>query len=322
MSFFLIFFMLFGIVSLALYGFGILKILPKSVNRLQKRAEEERTNSLKAYASSSVIVTAKTRTVREDDENLTLIEKIDDALFASGVTMEAIPFLLLNLPIVAALTFAVATFSGFPEVLSPIIAMPIWFIGLKLYLRRKKVKRQDRFQKDFIDVISTISRSVSVGSSLQESFRIVSEEFIGPVRDEFIRMRQDILFGISPKMAITRAAKRIDLSDFDFFALSVITQIEAGGNLGKSLESLRELILGRYLLIRDLKVKTSSAKFQMKFFIFMPILMGIGMYFFSPENIQYFLNDPTGKKQLKVLIGLMSFGVILSNFMTKKAMDA
>ncbi|MFM7622864.1 MAG: type II secretion system F family protein, partial [Alphaproteobacteria bacterium] len=156
--------------------------------------------------------------------------------------------------------------------------------------------------------------------SLQESFRIVSEEFPGPVHDEFNRMRQDILFGRTPQQAITQAGSRLQLQDFDYFALSVITQIESGGNLGKSMDSLREMIMNRQMLLRQLKVKTANAKFQVRFFIGLPIVMGIVMYFVDRQNVMYFVG-PEGKDMGRMLVIWMVLGILLVRHMNKKALD-
>jgi tight adherence protein B len=133
-------------------------------------------------------------------------------------------------------------------------------------------------------------------------------------------MRQDILMGRTPQEAITQAASRLQLQDFDFFALSIITQIESGGNLGKALDSLREMILGRQMLLRQLKVKTSSAKFQVRFFIVLPFFMGIVMYCLDRQNVMYFIAGE-GKETGQMLFGWMLLGIFLVRRMNKKALD-
>jgi tight adherence protein B len=316
----LLFIGFFAVFLLILYGLGVIRTLPKSLKVMEARDRNAAAASGKSASLKTVVSSSKIRQVRMEEDNPTLIERIEDALFTSGIKTGVELFFMINIPLMALLGFVLFQGLGW----SPVVAFPgailFWLIGIKVYLARKKNKRRDLFQKDFIDVIATISRSISVGSSLQESFRVVSEEFSGPVQDEFNRMRQDILFGLSPQQALNRAADRIQLSDFDFFTLSVITQIESGGNLGKSMESLRDMILNRYLLLRDLKVKTSSARFQMRFFIGLPIVMAILMYFFSPENIMYFLNGE-GTQQGRMLVGWMFLGIIISKYMTKKALD-
>jgi tight adherence protein B len=168
--------------------------------------------------------------------------------------------------------------------------------------------------------VATIARAISVGASLQESFRIVCEEFPGPIQDEFNRMRQDILLGRTAQHAITQAADRLQLQDFDFFALSVVTQIESGGNLGKSLDSLRETIVNRQMLLRQLKVKTAGAKFQSRFFIGLPIVVGTFMYFADRQNVMYFVS-PEGEKWGLILLGMVATGIFLIQRMNKKALD-
>jgi tight adherence protein B len=257
--------------------------------------------------------------VSEDDDS-SLMQRLDDLLFTAGIQMPFGRFLAITFPIGLFITFIL--FKG--ASLSLPIALPmgfaLWLMGVNLYLKRKQKKRRALFEKDFPDVVATIARAISVGASLQESFRIVCEEFPGPIQDEFNRMRQDILFGRTAQHAITQAADRLQLQDFDFFALSVVTQIESGGNLGKSLDSLRETIVNRQMLIRQLKVKTAGAKFQSRFFIGLPIVVGTIMYFVDRQNVMYFVS-PEGEKWGLILLGMVATGIFLIQRMNKKALD-
>lgn len=257
--------------------------------------------------------------VSEDDDS-SLMQRLDDLLFTAGIQMPFGRFLAITFPIGLFITFIL--FKG--ASLSLPIALPmgfaLWLMGVNLYLKRKQKKRRALFEKDFPDVVATIARAISVGASLQESFRIVCEEFPGPIQDEFNRMRQDILFGRTAQHAITQAADRLQLQDFDFFALSVVTQIESGGNLGKSLDSLRETIVNRQMLIRQLKVKTAGAKFQSRFFIGLPIVVGTIMYFVDRQNVMYFVR-PEGEKWGLILLGMVATGIFVIHRMNKKALD-
>jgi tight adherence protein B len=315
----LLFFGFFAVFLLLLYGLGVMRTLPKSLKIMESR-DRKSSQLRKSSDIKTSIVTSKIRQVRAEEDNPKLIERIDDALFAAGIKMDVATFLLINIPLIILFGFAFFQVLEWHPAIAFLAGVLLWLLIMKVYLARKQSKRQALFEKDFIDVVSTISRAISVGSSLQEAFRIVSEEFTGPVQDEFMRMRQDILFGLTPQQTLKRAALRIGLQDFDFFALSVTTQIESGGNLGKSLDSLRDMILNRYLLLRDLKVKTSSSRFQMRFFIAMPFLVALIMYFLAPENILYFFSGE-GKQRGQMIAVWMFLGVLISRYMTKKALD-
>ena len=317
MTFLLLFLGFFGVFFLVLYGLGIIRILPKSMKILEGKQTSADKNSKN---NPNPLRTAKMRVnVREDDDS-TLMQRLNDMLFTAGIQMSLGRFLAITFPIAGLIAFGL--FQG--ASLSLPIALPsglaIWLIFVSLYLKRKRQKRRTLFEKDFSDVVATIARAISVGASLQESFRIVCEEFSGPIRDEFNRMRQDILFGRTAQHAITQAADRLQLQDFDFFALSVVTQIESGGNLGKSLDSLRETIVNRQMLIRQLKVKTAGAKFQTRFFIGLPIVVGTIMYFADRQNVMYFLS-PEGEKWGQILLGMVVTGILLIKRMNKKALD-
>jgi Flp pilus assembly protein TadB len=318
MTFIVLFLGFLVVFLLVLYGLGIIRVLPKSFSKVARIKQNPAHQNSNKSASAILMTTRRAKTKAGDDD--ALMERLDDMLFASGIQMSFAQFVALTLPIAALITLGLFLGASLSLPVAIPLALAIWLMMVNLYLKRKKDKRRARFEHDFVDVVATIARAISVGASLQEAFRVVCEEFSGPVRDEFNRMRQDILFGRTPQQAITMAAARLQLQDFDFFALSVITQIESGGNLGKSMDSLREIILNRQNLIRQLKVKTANAKFQVRFFIGMPIVLGIGMYFLDRQNVMYFVG-PEGKDMGRALVIWMFCGILLVRYMNKKALD-
>ena len=317
MTFVVLFLGFFGVFFLVLYGLGIIRILPKSLKILEGKQTSADKNSKN---NPNPLRTAKMRVNVSEDDDSSLMQRLNDMLFAAGIQMAFGRFLAITFPIGLFIAFALFQTTSLSLPIALPIGFALWLMGVNFYLKRKQKKRRTLFEKDFPDVVATIARAISVGASLQESFRIVCEEFSGPIRDEFNRMRQDILFGRTAQHAITQAADRLQLQDFDFFALSVVTQIESGGNLGKSLDSLRETIVNRQMLIRQLKVKTAGAKFQTRFFIGLPIVVGTIMYFVDRQNVMYFLS-PEGEKWGLILLGMVLTGIVLINRMNKKALD-
>jgi Flp pilus assembly protein TadB len=318
MTFAFLFLGFFVVFLLGLYGLGVIRVMPKSLKAMEQQKTSPYKNTKKTSTPLKITAKIQGRVRRHDNDSV--IDRLDDMLFIAGIRIPFERFLAINVPLLAFLGFALFKGASLSWPIALVFSLLLWFMGVTFYLKRKQEKRRALFEKDFVDVIATINRAISVGASLQDSFRVVCEEFSGPVFDEFNRMRQDILMGRTPQEAITQAASRLQLQDFDFFALSIITQIESGGNLGKALDSLREMILGRQMLLRQLKVKTSSAKFQVRFFIGLPIVMGVSMYFLDRQNVMYFIAGE-GKETGQMLLGWMLLGIFLVRRMNKKALD-
>jgi tight adherence protein B len=321
MTFILLFLGFFGVFFLVLYGLGIIRVLPKSLKILERKqtsADKNSKNNPNPLLTAKR--TAKMRVNVSENDDSSLMQRLDDLLFMAGIQMPFGRFLAITFPIGLFIAFGLFEAASLSLPIALPMGFALWLMGVNLYLKRKQKKRRDLFEKNFVDVVATIARAISVGASLQEAFRIVCEEFPGPVRDEFNRMRQDILFGRTPQQAITQAADRLQLQDFDFFALSVVTQIESGGNLGKSLDSLRETIINRQMLLRQLKIKTAGAKFQVRFFIGLPFVMGIAMYFLDRKNVMFFFG-PEGKTLGQGMLVWMVLGILLVRYMNKKALD-
>jgi Flp pilus assembly protein TadB len=74
------------------------------------------------------------------------------------------------------------------------------------------------------------------------------------------------------------------------------------------------------MVLRQLKIKTAGAKFQVRFFIGLPFFMGIAMYFLDRKNVMFFFG-PEGKTLGQGMLVWMVLGILLVRYMNKKALD-
>ena len=92
MTFLLVFLGVFSIFLLVLYGLGIIRVLPKSLKNLEKKQSSLDKKSPKTPSS---FVTAKLRNNFNPNDDSTLMQMLDDMLFAAGIQMSFSSFLAI-----------------------------------------------------------------------------------------------------------------------------------------------------------------------------------------------------------------------------------
>jgi tight adherence protein B len=121
-------------------------------------------------------------------------------------------------------------------------------------------KRQMRFIIHFPDAIDLMVRGVKAGVPITEAIKAASEEIPDPVGIELKRITDGIRVGRKMNVLLDETCKRLDLPEFNFFAIALSIQAETGGNLAETLNNLAEVLRGRRQLKRKIKALSSEAK--------------------------------------------------------------
>ncbi len=226
-------------------------------------------------------------------------------LYRAGMTGHLSPLiagtLLLSISLIFVFSY-VSDLNYFYMILY-IFGLPILFMYIVLNFFEKRFK--NKIATQLPNAIDIVLRGIKSGSSVEKTFQIVVKEVDAPLKDEFVRIIQQIEFGISFDEALHQAADRVDLSDFYFFTTSLIIQRKAGGSLSEILENII-VSLNRANEIRN-KIKTLTAEGKMTAYILgsIPVVVFMAMLKLNPTYVSYFLYDPSGKRTLMIVFGLM-----------------
>ena len=189
------------------------------------------------------------------------------------------------------------------------VGVPYFYIG------RLKAQRIAKFLDAFPDAIDLIVRAVRAGIPASEAMSMAGKELPGPVATEMGRIAQEISIGINPESAITEAARRVNLPDFSFFAVTLILQRETGGNLAETLENLSNILRQRKEMRLKINALTAEGRFTSKVIAGLPVLIIFALYFLNREYVQILFSDPTGQMFLGGATGLVVLGSIILNRM-------
>ncbi|HME43478.1 MAG TPA: type II secretion system F family protein [Syntrophorhabdales bacterium] len=235
------------------------------------------------------------------------LSRIDNLLIQSNIKYPASVFLLTSL-----LLAVVGFYFAFLLASTLLLAAPVAVLmGLIPYFVAsiKKNQRMKKFERQLPEALDLVARSLRAGHAFSGGLQMVADEFDAPLGAEFQRTIAQINLGVSIEQALKNLADRVDCSDLKFFAVSVIIQRESGGNLAEILESISNLIRGRFKLRGKIRTLTAEGKLSAAILIGIPFFIALALSLISPEYIRVLSTDPTGKLLVGAALIMMGLGV-------------
>ncbi len=181
------------------------------------------------------------------------------------------------------------------------VGLPYATVGYLAARRRRK------FIDNFSEAIDLMVRGIKSGLPITETIKVVGAELPDPVGLEFRGVSDAVRFGQKLDEALWDTSKRLDISEFNFFTVSLAIQSETGGNLAETLQNLSEVLRRRRQMKMKIKAFASEPKASAYIIGSLPFVMFGLIYMMSPDYIMKLFNDPRG--WMMVAVGLTSFAI-------------
>jgi tight adherence protein B len=182
---------------------------------------------------------------------------------------------------------------------------PRWTLSFRAGRRRK------RFTNHFATSIDVIVRSVRSGLPVNEALRIVARESPEPVKSEFQKLVEGIKVGVTMEQGLTRMRDSMPTSEVGFFAIVMIIQTKAGGNLSEALGNLAAVLRDRKRLQGKIRAMSSEAKASAMIIGSLPPgVMGI-VYLTTPAYIAKLFTERAGNLMLAGCVFWMGMGIMV-----------
>lgn len=175
-------------------------------------------------------------------------------------------------------------------------------------LSRRAAKRRDAFAEQLAGTLRTMVAGLRAGYSLPQAFEAVAQVGAEPTSSEFARLLAEVRVGRDLDDALRDLGRRVASSDFDWVAIALEVNAEAGGDLSEVLETVERTIrerasLGRTIRSLSAEGRVSAATiFALPFVTFGVIALG------SPDYVALFLTDPTGIGMAVAALALLAIG--------------
>jgi tight adherence protein B len=181
---------------------------------------------------------------------------------------------------------------------------------------------QGRYQRKFLDIfpdaLDLIVRAVRSGLPAPEAIELVSREVRPPVGTEFQKLLDELRIGAELEEALQRAADRIRVPDFRFFAASLLLQRQTGGGIAETLSNLGGIIRQRKALRMKARALTAEAQASAALVATTPFVAGVGLFFINRDLITVLFFDPRGRFMLGIAVASLLTGIAAMRALIKK----
>lgn len=199
---------------------------------------------------------------------------------------------------------------------SIVYALIATFFIFSFILNFMQNRRRNEIIKQLSPAIDIILRGVKAGSSIDKTFKLVARETPPPLREEFEQINREIEFGVDYEKILHSAAMRVDVNDFYFFTTALIIQRQTGGSLSEILENIIRVLSQTKELRMKVKLYSSEAKTSGYVLSLLPVVVLVALRFIKPEQFEFYLHDPGGRKIIIVASALIIAGTLVIRRMT------
>ena len=189
-----------------------------------------------------------------------------------------------------------------------LVAIPAGLLLPRMVLNFLIQRRRKKFTALFAGAVDVIVRGIQSGLPVNECLVIIAKEVPDPVGFEFRQITEGQKIGLTLAEALQRALERMPTSDFKFFGIVLSIQQQTGGNLAETLGNLSGVLRDRKKMADKVKAMSSEAKSTAMIIGSLPFIMGLLIWFSSPDYIIHLFIDPIGHMLIGAGIVLMSTG--------------
>ncbi len=162
----------------------------------------------------------------------------------------------------------------------------------------KRAKRMEMFVKQLPEALDLMVSGLRAGHSLIAAVGLVARECPDPIGCEFKTCFDEQNYGLEMKMAMENMIKRVPVQDLRIVSSAIMIQKESGGNLAEVLDKASHAILQRFRLKRQISVHTAQGRLTGLILTFLPVVLGLAIYFINPDMMSILWKRPVGIKLL------------------------
>lgn len=179
------------------------------------------------------------------------------------------------------------------------------------YVRFRRSKRFAAFEQGLPEALDLMVSGLRAGHSLVAALRLVAQESADPIGGEFRICFEEQNYGLELRVAIENLVTRVPLQDLRIMATAVLIQKESGGNLAEVLEKTSNIIRERFKLKRQVRVHSAQGRLTGWILSFLPVALGICLYFVDAQTMSILWTRPIGIKLLAASVVMTIIGGLI-----------
>ena len=227
-------------------------------------------------------------------------------LVAAGLPQQPMLFGLGAIAVACLMTLALMRVIGAPGAIG--LSIMLCVLLPLMVLSAIQSARLKRISSQLPDALDLMGRALRAGHPLSSSIGTVAETMPDPIGTEFGIMVDQISYGDELVTAFRKLAERNPSEDFHYLAVSIAIQHGTGGNLGRVLGVLSEVMRGRIMMRQKIKSMSAEGRISAWILSSIPFLM-VGLNsIITPSYYGDVMQDP-----MFVPMALGAVGLILLN---------
>ena len=180
--------------------------------------------------------------------------------------------------------------------------------GYVQYLIKKRLKA---FIFQMADCLTLIANSLRAGFSFLQTMEIISHEMKPPMSTEFERVIRETNLGKSLELSLLDMDKRVGSQDFSLIVTAVLIQQQVGGNLAEIMDTIRETIVERIKIRREVTALTAQGRASGYVLGGLPIFLGAFLTIIAPDQMDILFTNPIGQLAIGVAAIMELIGFII-----------
>lgn len=200
-----------------------------------------------------------------------------------------------------------------------IVATGVCGIGFAIpfiYFLKKRSDKRNKFASQLGDALITICNGLKSGFSFQQAMRSISRDMAPPISTEFLKVLNEIDYGMTQESALKRMYERLENEDLKMLISALAISEKTGGNLSDVLRTISTTVQNRIKIRQE--VKTLSAQGKMSSIIIgaLPIVISLIMMIMNPSYIETLIETEIGRMLLIAAVIMEVIGFIVMTKIT------
>jgi tight adherence protein B len=200
--------------------------------------------------------------------------------------------------------------------------LPLGYIAFSLRktgndqkLGPNEIRKLENQLPSFLD---SISSSLSVGNSLQQSIEAAAQKDMASLGDFFETILLRVRSGMTLDASLELQARELIGGSLSLALLSMASSYRSGSNMIESLSLLATVCRERENLRKKILARTAQSRTQGYVLIMVPVLFMLLLYVVSPHNMIPVLGTTIGRILLATAATLQCLGAIVIRAMLKQ----
>lgn len=187
----------------------------------------------------------------------------------------------------------------------------LFSFGPFAYVLQKRTQRFRKFEEELPGALDLMVSALRAGHSLVAALGLVGSESPEPIAGEFKICCDEQNYGLELRTALDNLVTRVPLQDVRIVTTAILIQKESGGNLAEVLDKTAYVIRERFRLKRQVRTHTAQGRLTGWILAFLPVVLGVLLYFVNPDNMSLLWKRPIGVKLLYTAAGMTITGALI-----------